>query len=56
MGDHDGLKSVITIGWNAQESASALVGRILADSSNKSIDAVAFGTAAADEDQRVRTC
>jgi hypothetical protein len=33
------------------ESASALVGRILADSSNKSIDAVAFGTAAADEDQ-----
>jgi hypothetical protein len=33
------------------ESASALVGRILADASNKSIDAVAFGTAAADEDQ-----
>lgn len=33
------------------DSASALVGRILADSSNKSIDAVAFGTAAADDDQ-----
>ncbi len=33
------------------ESASALVGKILADSSNKSIDAVAFGMAAADEDQ-----
>lgn len=33
------------------ESASALVGRILADSSNKSIDAVAFGTTAADDDQ-----
>jgi hypothetical protein len=33
------------------ESASAVVGRILADSSNKSIDAVAFGTGAADEDQ-----
>ncbi|WP_375764548.1 hypothetical protein ACE10X_21295 [Bradyrhizobium sp. Pha-3] len=32
-------------------SASALVGRVLADSSNKSIDAVAFGNAAADEDQ-----
>jgi hypothetical protein len=33
------------------DSAAALVGRVLADSSNKSIDAVAFGTAAADEDQ-----
>jgi hypothetical protein len=33
------------------ESASALVGRILADASNKSIDAVAFGAAAADENQ-----
>ncbi|MET4016058.1 hypothetical protein [Bradyrhizobium sp. S3.2.12] len=33
------------------ESASALVGRILADASSKSIDAVAFGAAAADDDQ-----
>jgi hypothetical protein len=33
------------------DTASAVIGRILADSSNKSIDAVAFGTAAADEDQ-----
>jgi hypothetical protein len=37
------------------ESASALVGSILADSSNKSIDAVAFGTAAADEDEPAGT-
>lgn len=33
------------------DSSAALVGRVLADSANKSIDAVAFGTAAADEDQ-----
>jgi hypothetical protein len=33
------------------ESASGVVERVLADSSNKSIDVAAFGTAAADEDQ-----
>ena len=33
------------------ESASAIVGKILADGSGKSIDAVAFGTIAADDDQ-----
>jgi hypothetical protein len=33
------------------DTASAVIGRVLADASNKSIDAVAFGTAAADDDQ-----
>lgn len=35
----------------APDTASAVIGRVLADASNKSIDAVAFGTAAADDDQ-----
>ncbi|WP_156928907.1 hypothetical protein [Bradyrhizobium sp. th.b2] len=33
------------------EAASAIIGRLLADASNKSIDTVAFGTAAADDAQ-----
>jgi hypothetical protein len=27
MGDHDGLESVITIGWNAQAAPSILIAR-----------------------------
>jgi hypothetical protein len=33
------------------ETASAVIGRVLADASNKSIDLVAFGSAAADDTQ-----